>query len=56
MENDDINQDPKKLPSEDHLRQREQSTSEPHDDGRERGGSEEGISEGLELKPVESTM
>ncbi len=51
-----LNQNPKDMPSEDRLRQREQSTSEPRDDGRERGGSEEGILEGIEIKPVEHTM
>ena len=51
-----LNQNPKDMPSEDRLRQREQSTSEPHNDGRERGGSEEGILEGIEVKPVEHTM
>ena len=57
MATDDINKDPKENPSEEPLATTgARRASEPRNDGSERSVSEEGVSEGLELKPVESTM
>ena len=57
MATDDINKDPKENPSEEPLATTgARRANEPRNDGSERSVSEEGVSEGLEIRPVESTM
>ena len=57
MATDDVNKDPKENPSEEPLATTgARRASDARNDGPERSVSEEGVSEGLELKPVETTM
>ena len=58
MKNDqNLDKDPKSTPSEESLTTTgANEASESHDDGRERSDSEEGVFEGIEIKPVEHTM
>lgn len=57
MATDDVNKDPKENPSEEPLATTgARRASDARNDGPERSASEEGVSKGLELKPVEHTM